>query len=508
MPPTKKPTPQQIEALGGRAHQLLVGGKPHEAINTLMPVIQFAQKMPKVLLVYAQALGNLSQHERCAETLRTICKQIPSDPHPRTEYAVALARCGKYESALENARKARAIVPHYTRAANLEVELLMDLDRNEEALATLDAYLRDTPGEKIDVTSQAQLCSARSRLSPKLVPPEEVVDDLVAFARNEEVKNNLRGIIAARAARLLDLTGRYDEAMEMTALGKQIRNLPWDWAEHTRRTDAMIAAWTSEAATKLPASGLDGTGIVFIVGMPRSGTSLLEQMLARHPEIQALGERNELTMAAGQFQPPRPGQTPMISEFARFTPKHVQQAAEFVSSRMNARRGKGVRYIIDKQPFNFMYVPLIARLLPGAKVLHTTRDGRDTCISYYMQWFNGQHAQANSFDTLGRYYADYRRTMNAWQALPAPDQRPEMLEVSYESVVADPERVMRGVLDFLGMDFDPIVLDTAASDRVVATASRDQVKGDIYSSSVARWKRYEKHLGPFLRHASAYLSES
>ncbi len=172
MPPAKKPTPQQIEALGQHAHQLLVGGKPHEAIKTLMPVIQFAQKMPKVLLVYAQALGNISQHERCAETLRTICKQIPSDPHPRTEYAVALARCGKYESALENARKARAIVPDYTRAANLEAELLMDLGRNEEALAAIEKYLSETPVGKPDITSRAHLCSAKSRLPPKPVPAE------------------------------------------------------------------------------------------------------------------------------------------------------------------------------------------------------------------------------------------------------------------------------------------------------------------------------------------------
>ncbi len=505
MPPTIKPTNDQILALGQRAHQFLQNGKPQDAIRTLQPVIQFAQKMPKVLLVYAQALGNLNQHERCADTLRTICKQIPSDPHPRTEYAVALARCGKYESALENARKARAIVPDYTRAANLEAELLMDLGRNEEALAAIDAYLSQSPAKKLDVTSRAHICSTKSRLAPRLVPAEEIVDDLIAYARNEEVKGYLRGIIAARAARLLDVLGRYDEAMELSALAKQIRNLPWDPANHTRRTDAMIAAWTSEAASKLPVASVDGSGMIFIVGMPRSGTSLVEQMLARHPDIQALGERNELILAAGQFQPPRPGLLPMISELARFTPDHIAKVAEFLVSRFNAQRERGVRFLVDKQPFNFLYVPLIARLLPGAKVLHTTRDGRDTCISYHMQWFNGSHGQANSFDTLGRYYADYRRTMDAWQALPAPDQRPEMMDVSYESLVTDPESVMRGVMGFLGMPFDPVVLDTAASDRVVATASRDQVKSEVYTSSVARWKRYEKHLGPFMKHAGGYF---
>lgn len=505
MPPAKKPTPQQIEALGGRAHQLLASGKPHEAIKALMPVIQFAQKMPKVLLVYAQALGNISQHERCAETLRTVCKQIPSDPHTRTEYAVALARCGKYESALENARKARVLVPHYTRAANLEAELLMDLGRNEEALETIEAFLRDAPEGSLDVTSRAHMCGAKSRLVPKLVAADEVVDDLVAYAQNKEVKDYLRGIIAARAAKLLDSLGRYDEAIELTKVSKNVRDLPWDYPAHTKKTDATIAAWSSEVAATLPKGEADGSGMIFIVGMPRSGTSLLEQMLARHPEIQATGERNDLVRIAGHIQPPRAGGLPMITNLSKLTPGATKQLSAMLSAEINGRRERGNRYIIDKQPFNFAFVPLIARLLPGAKVLHTVRDGRDTCISYYMQWFNGKHGQANSFDTLGRYYADYRRMMDAWHALPAPDQRPEMIDVSYEALVAEPERVMREVMGFLGMDFDPIVLDTAATDRVVATASRDQVKSEIYTSSVERWRRYEKHLAPFMRQAGQYF---
>ncbi|MFI4893633.1 MAG: tetratricopeptide repeat-containing sulfotransferase family protein [Phycisphaerales bacterium JB058] len=508
MPPAPKPTPQQIDALGARAHHFLVNGRPHEAIKTLMPVIQFAQKMPKILLVYAQALGNINQHDRCSEMLRAVCKQVPSDPHPRTEYAVALARCGKYEAALENIRKARVHAPHYTRAANIEAEVLMDLGRNEEALETIETYLRETPEDKLDVTSRAHICSTRSRLAPKFLPIEDVVDDVVAFAKNKEVKAYLRGSIAARAAKLLDAVGRYDEAIELTKLSKDIRDLSWDYVRHTKRADAMIAAWTSEAAARLPRSNADGSGMVFVLGMPRSGTSLLEQMLARHPEVQATGERNDLLRIAGTIHPPRPTETPMVSDFSRLSPQAIDQLSRMLVGEINSRREKGVRYVIDKQPFNYLYVPLIAMMLPGAKVLHTVRDGRDTCVSYYMQWFNTKHGQCNSFDTLGRYYADYRRIMDAWKSLPAPDQRPEMIDVSYEALVAEPERVMREVMDFLGMAFDPVVLDTKATDRVVATASRDQVKKEIYTTSVARWKCYEKHLAPFMRHAGQYFEDA
>lgn len=485
-----------------------MNGRPQDAIRTLQPVIQFAQKMPKVLLIYAQALGNIGQNERCAETLRTVCKQTPSDTHVRTEYAVALARCGKYESALENARKVRAAVPHYSRAANLEAELLMDLGRNEESLGVLDTFLRETPDDQLDTTARANLCSTRSRLAPGLVPAEDVADELAAFARNEEVKSYLRGIVASRAARLLDVLGRYDEAFEMASLAKEIRNVPWDAAAHTRQTDAMIGAWTSQEAAALPTSSVDGSGMVFIVGMPRSGTSLLEQMLARHPEVQGTGEQSDVVFAASQFQPPRVGELPMITNLSRLTPDNVQLIAEQIAARINARRESGTRYLVDKQPFNFQYVPLIAKLFPGAKVLHTVRDGRDTCVSYFMQWFNGRHGQCNSFDTLGRYYTDYRRTMEAWKSLPEPAQRPKMLDVSYEALVAEPERVMREIMGFLGMDFDPVVLDTNASDQIAVTASRDQVKEDIYTTSVERWRRYESHLAPFMRHAGRYFENA
>lgn len=507
MPPATKPSNEQINALAQRAQQLLASGKPHEAIQTLLPVFPFVQKMPKVLHIYAQATGRIGQRERCAEVYKTICKQTPSDAHIRTEYAVALARCGRYEQALEHMRKARVLAPHDTRAAVGEAEFLMDLSRNEEALAVLDGFVRQVPPGVLDSTALAHVCSARSRLSPGLVAPESIVDELVTFAENSEVRGTLRGLIAARAARLLDHLKRYDEAMRMTAFSKEIRAAAWDSYEHTQRTGAMIRAWTSETASKLPTARVDASGMIFIVGMPRSGTSLLEQMLARHPDIQAMGECNDLTLAAGHFQAPRSGQLPMVADFTRFAPETVQRVGEMAAAAILARREKDKLYTIDKQPFNFLHVPLIARILPGARVLHTLRDGRDTCISYHMQWFNGPHGQANSFDTLGRYFADYRRTMDAWAALPAPSQRPEMLDVSYEHLVADPERVLRGVMEFLGIAFDPVVLDARASDRVVATASRDQVKSEIYTTSVARWKRYEKHLGPFLKHAGEYFAD-
>lgn len=506
MPPAVKPTQQQIQALAQRAEQLLSRGEPHLAIQTLAPVFPFLQKLPRVLQIYARATDRIGQHERSAEIFKTICKQLPSDPDLRLEYAIALAHVGRFEAALEQVRRVREQRPAHAQSVIAEAEFLMDLSRPGEALETLDRYEREQAPADLELRDRAHLCSTRSRLAPKHIPPEAVVRDLVGYADNPEVKGKIRGVIASRAARLLDLMGEYDEAMRMTALSKEIRGVPWDPGAYSAKTDAMIRAWTSPEAAALPRAKVDGSGVVFILGMPRSGSSLLEQMLGRHPAFQPMGECNDIVLAAGDIHTPPPREMPMVYALGRMTPAFVQEVAERTLARMLPRRDKGRSVLIDKQPINFLYVPLIARLLPGAKVLHTVRDGRDTCLLYFMQWFNGPHGQSNSMETLGRYYADYRRTMDAWRALPAPEQRPEMLDVVYEELVADPERVMREVLGFLGFEFDPVVLDASASDRIVATASRDQVKSSIYTSSVAKWKHYEKHFAPFFRHAGAYFA--
>ncbi len=134
---------------------------------------------------------------------------------------------------------------------------------------------------------------------------------------------------------------------------------------------------------------------------------------------------------------------------------------------------RGVRYVIDKQPFNHLYVPLIVMMLPWRRCCTPSATAATRASLYYMQWFNTKHGQCNSFDTLGRY-ADYRRIMDASEIAACARPAPRDDRTSYELLVAEPERHARSWI--LGMAFDPVVLDTKATDRVVATASRDQVK--------------------------------
>ena len=482
-------------------------GKPQQAVATLNPVIPHAAKYLPTLVTYARGLGMIGQHARSADVYGIICKQAPSKIDLRTEYAVVLKRSGQYDRALDHTRRARSIQKWFSRAVFMEADTLMDMSRHEEAAAVLSDYEQNVPEHERTAHNAAQLCSTRVRLVPRLISAASLIDDVLAHSKNEQVSKNLRSVLCARGANMLDMLDRCDEAMAVQARSKALRDLPWDAAGHTQRMRAAVKAWTSDEAKGLPVSAVDGSGHIFIVGMPRSGTSLLEQMLSRHPAIQPLGERNDMTIVAGATQPPPIGLLPIVSDLSRWTPEHCQKIAEHTKNVIDKLREPGKQFVVDKQPFNFAHMPLMARVLPGCRVIHILRDPRDTCISYYMQWFNGAHGQANSFDTLGRYYRDYRQMMDAWEQLEAPAMRPEMMNVRYEELVSDPEPIARQLLGFLGLDFDPVVLDHTSTDRIVATASRDQVKNKLYTSSVQRWKRFEKHLGPLQEHAGEYFQD-
>lgn len=488
------PTPEQIGAATRAAQEHLRAGRAAQAANLLQPLMAHAGGSPATLLTFARSLAMLRQYRAAVGAFARACEAQPGHVAARVEFSVVLSRLGLFEEALAQARGARRISAWSGAAVFQEAELLVDLRRDDEALALLAGYEREAPAHERTRQDAARLCLVRGRLSPQRIEPTGVVEELLGFARDEGIATGVRCLLYVRAASLLDVLKRYDEAFEAQTRAKGLMRLPWDAAAHTARSQACVRAWTGAEGAAIGPASVDGAGIVFIVGMPRSGSTLLETMLARHPAVQALGERNEVTRAARALHAAAPSHVPMVADLSGVTADTIQMLAEQVRGSYEASRVPGKRWLVDKQPFNFAQLPLLARLLPGCRVIHATRDARDVCVSYYMQWFYSPHGQAGTIGDLGRFYRDYREMMGAWMALPAPAQRPEVLEVGYERLVAEPESVMRETLGFLGLGFDERVLAASDADRIANTASRDQVRSGLYGTRVARWRRYEKHL--------------
>ena len=246
-----------------------------------------------------------------------------------------------------------------------------------------------------------------------------------------------------------------------------------------------------------------GSGIeaapIFIVGMPRSGTSLVEQILASHPEVFGAGELpyiDHIALALGKHAEGTaayPACLPNIpdSAFKGFAESYLKEA-------LGAAGEAAV--VTDKAPLNFRHLGLILLLFPKARIVHCRRDPLDTCLSCFFQNFAA--GQDYSFDLreLGRFYRDYREMMSAWsEVLPAP-----VFDLVYEDLVADLEGVGRSLLSFCGLDWHPDCARFFETRRPVLTASRVQVRQPVYSSSVGKWRRYAAHLGPLVEALGPY----
>jgi hypothetical protein len=226
--------------------------------------------------------------------------------------------------------------------------------------------------------------------------------------------------------------------------------------------------------------------------MPRSGTTLTEQIIASHPDVHGAGELPDLMTIAQRDV------AGMGAVFPNNIPALDQAGlgawgADYVAG-LHSRAPDAGR-ITDKMPANFLAIGLIHMMLPNAKIIHVNRNPVDTCLSCFMQLFSSRQEQIYDLAELGRYYVDYARLMGHWRSvLPAG----AFLDVQYEDIVADQETQARRMIAFCGLDWNDACIDFHKSKRSIRTASVTQVRQPIYKSSVERWRPYEKFLGPLL----------
>jgi hypothetical protein len=227
--------------------------------------------------------------------------------------------------------------------------------------------------------------------------------------------------------------------------------------------------------------------------MPRSGTTLIEQIIASHPKVRPGGELRDFSRTVAAHFAAR-GTLPFSEYMSAVAPAEMAAIGDTYVRRLDAL-APGAAHITDKMPQNFFSVGLIHLALPNAKIVHSMRNPVDTCVSCFTKLFTGSQDATYELGELGRYYRAYHELMAHWRrVLPAGS----FLDVRYEDVVADTEGQARRLLDFCGLEWDAKVLDFHKTDRPVKTASAAQVRQPIYSSAVARWRHYEKHLGPLL----------
>lgn len=318
---------------------------------------------------------------------------------------------------------------------------------------------------------------------------EEVETALAVETDGEAHPKRLMQLHFAAAKTLMDLKRNAEAWPHLAAANAGAP--AFDLKRYIGEQDALIRLFTQIFLANRDAYGSPSERPVFIVGMPRSGTSLTEQILSSHPQVAGAGELTYMhTIANRLFYSLGPGAV-FSDQVRAMTPERARAlAGEYL--RKTDFFSQSAARITDKMPHNFHLVGLIALLFPKARIVFCRRDPMDNCFSIYSNALNDFHSYGSDLATLGTYYREHIRLMDHWKSV-LPDR---IFEMRYEALVANLEGEARRVVDFVGLDWDPACLDFFSTDRTVSTISKWQVRQPIYRTSVARWKAFETELQP------------
>lgn len=473
-------SPSEIPARLNLSAIQMEGARYEEAVPNLLAVRDLMPEAPSVRARLAHALTLGGRHEEALAEAEAGLRLDPNSSELHHYLGLALRGLSRHAEALEHFRLALARqpenVPLLLSAGNTELEL----GEIEPAARTFAKLMQLAPlhGSHHRSYSQAH------RYLPD-DPHIQVMEDILA-ERQIRVKDTIEFRFALGKA--YDDAGSYAEAYRNYAVGNLIKRMTTEFDEGP--FERLAAAMLGFRADKVSAaSRADSDRPVFIVGMPRSGTTLVEQILSAHPLVAGLGERNDWQLL---LDAAKPSMSEMLGSLTS------DWLTELGTGYLESTRGDagGALRSVDKMPSNFFYAGLIHLALPNAKIIHMRRDPLDTCLSCFFQLFTESLTFSYDLGELGRFYRRYRTVMEHWRSvLPMH----AMLDVDYEAVVGDPEGQTRRILDFVGLAWDDACLQFHSRKSTVLTASVAQVRRPIYRSSIGRREGYEAYLGPLIR---------
>ena len=324
------------------------------------------------------------------------------------------------------------------------------------------------------------------------------LDQLLSLYDSQSTSSLDRLYLAHAIARHCEAQGDFNKAMEFLKRGKKPHrdSLNYSIENDIQLFKKLKEAFLNTSIATAHTDALDGRAI-FIIGMPRSGTTLLERILSCHSEVESLGELQEFPRAIKQLSGT---QSPAVLDEETLVTAARKDMTSLGSSygELVGERATSGNRIIDKLPLNFYYVGFIMAALPAAKVICLRRNPLDTILNNYRQLFALNFSYYNyHYDLIDttRFYVEFDRLMTFWQA----EFGDRFHQLHYETLVAEPEATARAALDYLGLDWEPKCLEFHKHSGAVATASASQVREPLYNTAIARWKKYEKHLAPVIK---------
>ncbi|RKP51906.1 tetratricopeptide repeat-containing sulfotransferase family protein [Pararobbsia silviterrae] len=453
------------------------------ALRVLDELRAFAPEHPAALISCAKALRHVERNEEALTFARQAVALMPQSADGHCTLATVLQSLGHTEEALAEFAKAAQLPGAVAADALLgRATLLLEAGRKDEALAAFDHARQAFPDSAPILAGRAEAHLFHEG-DPDFAALEAVL--------GEGERRGLPDRIAVHFALGKAYLDTKDSARAFVHLNEGNRLKRSTFAYDV----AAAGEWMARVAEAFPAERFaqwQGLGVasdmpVFVLGMPRSGTTLIEQIVSSHPSVTGAGELSALAHvieANGTF-PDIVGQ---------LTPERLAALGGEYLRRVTPL-AKGRPHLVDKMPANFFYAGLIALMLPGARIIHTRRNAVDTCLSCYTKLFGGDQSFAYNLTELGTFYGHYERLMTHWRVVLPADR---FIEVDYEAVVDDLEGEARRLIAFLGLPWDDACLKFHENQRVVRTASVNQVRQPIYRSAKGRWRAHADQLGDLL----------
>jgi tetratricopeptide (TPR) repeat protein len=477
--------PNQPDALHLLGTVALGIGDPDVAIGLFNRALHQRSKDLGLRLNLANAFLRKDEPANAEIHLRKALKISPDNPSALSFLANCTAQKGDAETARQMYEDLLRRDPDFQQATFGYAHLCLTLGDLDTAAALYGKAL--TWGEPSRTLALIGLASCK-----KIAPDSPEAAEIEQLVQRPGLSATEALGLRYAAGRLAEAAGRYDDAFKYFADAKALLDYHFDIAAHRRVHATLKSLFTREfLESRKQTHGDSSTRPVFIVGMPRSGTTLTEQILSSHPSVASVSESAEIRTIAYDLGFRDETAEAFAKRVSKLSPAESKALARRYLAAIDHVPASALR-VVDKMPHNFTYLGLISLLFPNAKIIHARRDPLDTCVSCFTaQMQEGMHPYMRDLETLGAFYREYEDLMAHWRK----NLLQPICESQYEELIASPEEQSRRLIDFIGLPWDPACLEFHKTQQAVRTNPME-VRQPIYTSAMGRWRRYEKHLGP------------
>lgn len=477
-----KYNPEYSDAWCGLAATHYFNGDLHQASTDYKQSLQLNPENIDALCGYAASLSELGNHEAALKQIEIALKTEPDNFDVLIQQAIIFGATGEADKSLECCEKVLKESPDNEKAATVAANMYEIQGDAQRAFNLIEPLLNnDTPNISV------ALCY--SAIGAKMDRAEDTVKYLESMLQQKNINTTDRSKVHFALGKAYDKSGEFDKAFHHYDNGNKLIRPDFNITYFHKQIDREIQIFSDDFSKSLSVSSEQSSRPIFIVGIPRSGTSLVEQIIASHSAVFGAGELMEITRLSESL--PTILDTDMsYPECLAITDKKTLTQLSQTYLDYLSKLNDDTTYVTDKLPGNFMNLGLIQLLFPNSKIIYCKRNPLDTCLSCYFQNFSRNIPWSYDLVNAGLVYNEHLRLMEHWnKVLDLP-----ILEVQYETLTTNQEEITKNILNFLDLKWEDQCLEFHKNKRLIWTASYNQVRSAMYNKSVERWKNYADHI--------------